>query len=176
MEADAEFIIAIMRQVLDVIAVDAFGFWEDMAYNRAPLISPAMARRYMLPRYRNVTEFLRARGVNYIGLDSDGQIDSLIPVWMDAGLNFLYPFEVQAGMDVLAVRRKYGKQLRIWGGVDKRAVAQGPASIDAELARVKPLIAEGGYIPHTDHSCPPDISFANYCYFMKRLEEVCQRS
>ena len=176
MEADADFVIAVMAQILDVVEIDAFGLFEDMAYNHAPLISPQMARRYMLPRYRKVVEFLRGRGVKYIGLDSDGQIDSLIPVWMDAGLNFLYPFEVQAGMDVLEVRRKYGRELRIWGGVDKRALAKSPGAIDAELARLKPLIDSGGYIPHTDHSCPPDISFSNYCYYLKRLSEVCQQS
>jgi len=49
MEADAAFIIAMMGQILDVIAIDAFAFWEDMAYNCAPLISPAMARQYLLP-------------------------------------------------------------------------------------------------------------------------------
>lgn len=174
MEADADFVSAIMSQILDVVDVDAFIFWEDMAYNHAPLISPEMVRRYMLPRYRRVTDFLRKRGVAYVGLDCDGQIHSLIPVWLDAGLNVLYPFEVQAGMDVMDVRRRYGKDLRIWGGVDKRALARGPAAIDAELARLKPLIDEGGYIPHADHTCPPDVSFANYCYYLERLAEVCR--
>jgi len=175
MQADADFIIAILGQILDVVTLDAFGMWEDMAYNHAPLLSPAMARRYMLPRYRQVADFVRSRGVRYVGLDSDGQIGPLIPVWLDAGLNFLYPFEVQSGMDVLAVRRECGHELRLWGGVDKRALAKGPAAVDAELARVAPLIAEGGYIPHTDHSCPPDIPFANYCHYLNRLRETCQR-
>ena len=79
-------------------------------------------------------------------------------------------------MDVIEVRRRYGRNLRIWGGVDKRALARGPAAIDAELARLKPLIDEGGYIPHTDHSCPSDISFADYCYYLKRLAHVCRYS
>lgn len=174
MEANADFIIAMLAQILDVVAIDAFGFWEDMAYRSGPLISPRLARRFMLPRYRRVVDFLRSRGVCYIGLDSDGQIDPLIPVWLEAGLNFLYPFEVQAGMDVIAVRRKYGKELRIWGGFDKRALAQGPAAIEAEIARLRPLMAEGGYIPHTDHSCPPDISYGNYVYYMTRMREVCE--
>ncbi|HEY64370.1 MAG TPA: hypothetical protein G4O02_07330 [Caldilineae bacterium] len=173
MDANADFIIAMMDQILDVVSIDAFAFWEDMAYKTAPLISPEMARRYMLPRYRRVVDFLTSRGVPFIGLDSDGMIDPLIPIWLDAGLNFLYPFEVQAGMDVVAVRRKYGRQLRMWGGVDKRALARGPEAIDAELARIRPLIEEGGYIPHPDHGIPPDVSFANYCYFMTRLRDLC---
>ena len=174
MEANADFIVALMTPILDTVAIDAFGFWEDMAFKHAPLIGPDLVRRTMLPHYRRVTEFLRARGVPYVGLDSDGRIDSLIPVWMDAGLNFLYPFETQCGMDVTAVRRRHGRELRMWGGVDKRALAIGPAAIDAELERLKPLIHEGGYIPHTDHSCPPDISFANHAYYMERLADACR--
>lgn len=173
-EANADFIIAMMGQILDVIKVDAFGMWEDMAYKHAPLIAPALVRKYMLPQYRRVVDFLHRRGVKYVGLDSDGQIDSLIPVWLDAGLNFLYPFEVQAGMDVLAVRRKYGRELRIWGGIDKRALVGGAKTIDAELQRIKPLIDEGGYIAMTDHLVPPDVSYANYCYYLKKLQDACE--
>ena len=73
------------------------------------------------------------------------------------------------------MRRTYGRELRIWGGVDKRALASSPAAIDAELARLKPLIDEGGYIPHTDHTCPPDISYHNYCYYLDRLSRTCRQ-
>lgn len=169
MEADADFTIAMLEQILDEVDIDVFGLWEDMGYNTGPLISADMVRRYMLPRYRRVIEYARGRGVPHISLDSDGQIDSLIPVWLDAGVDILYPFERAAGMDVVAVRKKYGRDLRLWGGIDKRAVASGPQAIDAELARVAPLVAEGGYVPYLDHTAPPDISFANYTYFMDAL-------
>jgi uroporphyrinogen decarboxylase len=172
MDANADFIIAMMDQILDVITVDAFAFWEDMAYKAGPLLSPRLARQFMLPRYRRVADFLRGRGVNYIGVDSDGRIDGLIPVWLEAGLNFIYPFEVQSGMDVLQVRKQYGKELRLWGGYDKRALIYGKETIDAEIGRLIPLMKEGGFIPHTDHSCPPDISFENYCYYMERMAQV----
>jgi len=145
-----------------------------MAYNAGPLLSPSLARKYMLPRYRRVNEYLFSRGVKFIGLDSDGQIDSLIPIWIDSGINYLFPFEVQCGMDVLRVRREYGRDLRIAGGVDKRALAKGPDAIDAELARVRPLIEEGGYLPMTDHSIPPDVSFDNHRYYLERIAATCR--
>ncbi len=172
MDAFADFLIAMMDQILNFTDVEVFGFWEDMAYKTGPLISPALARRFMLPRYRRVVEFLRGRGVEFISLDSDGNIWELIPIWMDAGINVLYPFEVQAGMDVVQVRRRFGRELRIWGGIDKRALARGTDAIDAELERIKPLVDEGGYVPAPDHGLPPDVSFANYCYFMDRLAEL----
>jgi uroporphyrinogen decarboxylase len=143
-----------------------------MAYKTGPLLGPEMLRRYALPRYVRVAEFVRSRGVELISLDSDGDITALLPVWLDAGINVLYPFEAQCGMDVVQIRREYGRDLRMWGGVDKRTLAWGPAAIDAELARVRPLVADGGYIPGPDHSLPPDVPYANYCYYMERLPGI----
>lgn len=172
MEADADFLIATMDQILDHTDIDIFGFWEDMAYKTGPLLGPGLARQYMLPQYRRVIDFLRSRGVEFICLDSDGQVTELIPIWLDAGIDILYPFEPQAGMDVAAVRREFGRDLRMWGGIDKRVLAQGPEAIDAELARVAPVVSEGGYVPFPDHSLPPDVSYANYCYFMEQLPAI----
>ena len=173
MDATADFIIAMMDGILQHTDVDCYGFWEDMAYKTGPLVGPELYRRFALPRYKRVVEFLRSRGVPHICLDSDGHVWSLIPIWLDAGIDTLYPFEAQAGMDVLEVRRRFGRDLRIWFGLDKRALVRGPAAIDAELARVRPLIEEGGYVPGLDHSMPPDVSFAHYQYYMRKLGEVC---
>jgi len=171
-DADAEFLIAMLSQILEETDIDDFDFFEDMAYKTAPLISPEMARKFLLPRYRRVIEFGRSRGIRFFSLDSDGHVDPLIPVWMDAGIDILSPFEVQAGMDVLAVRKKYGRGLRIWGGVDKRPLAEGPAAIDSELRRIEPLIRDGRHIPMLDHSATPDIPYRNYCYFLEKLRQI----
>lgn len=168
MDTTADFLIAMMDGILAHTDIDVFGFWEDMAYKTGPLIGPDMVRRFMLPRYRRVIEHLRAKGVQWFCLDSDGDVSSLIPVWLDAGINILYPFEVQCGMDVLQVRRQYGHDLRLWFGIDKRAVAAGPDAIDVELRRVQPLLEEGGYITGLDHSLPPDVPYAHFRYYMER--------
>jgi len=172
MDANADFIIAMMDKILDHTDIDVYGFWEDMAFKTGPLLGPELARKYMLPRYRRVVDFLRSRGVEYITLDSDGDVTKLIPIWVDAGINILYPFEVQAGMDVLKVRKEYGRDLRLWGGFDKRTLAWGPEAIDKEIERVTPLVQEGGYVPYPDHSLPPDVSFSNYCYYMERIQTI----
>jgi len=172
MDATADFLIAMMDQILDYTDVDVFGFWEDMGFKTGPLLGPELARRYMLPRYRRVIDHLRTRGVQFFSLDSDGDITKLLPVWVDAGISVLYPFEVQCGMEVNAVRREYGRDLRLWCGIDKRALVIGPEAIDRELRRVQPLVAEGGYIPGLDHSMPPDIPYAHFRYYMERLWDL----
>jgi uroporphyrinogen decarboxylase len=75
-------------------------------------------------------------------------------------------------MDVVAVRRKYGRSLRMWGGVDKRPLTQSREAIDKELRRVKPLIDDGGYLPMLDHSATPDTPYQNYRCFLEQLRKI----
>lgn len=165
----ADLMIAVTDEVLKHTKIDVFWFWEDMAYNHGSLIDPRVFRRFALPNYRRVVEFLHSRGIRYIGLDSDGDITELIPLWLDAGINFLWPFEVAAGMDVVAVRREYGHALALGGGIAKSAVAQGGQTMRQEVDRVMSLVEDGGYIPELDHGAPPDITWERFGEYMEYL-------
>jgi uroporphyrinogen decarboxylase len=129
----------------------------------------------MVPNYRRVNDELRKRGTDVIGVDSDGNLDLLIPLWLEAGINCVFPIEVAAGNDVAAMRREYGRDLLMIGGIDKRALARGKEAIDEELARRLPVVAGGGYLPAVDHSVPHDISFENYTYYAERQAHECAR-
>jgi len=63
-------------------------------------------------------------------------------------------------------RKRFGKSLRLWGGVVKRELIKGPEAIRAHLRELIPLIEEGGYIPTVDHTVPPDISWDNFRYYV----------
>ena len=75
-------------------------------------------------------------------------------------------------MDVVELRKRYGKNLLMTGGIDKRAISAGGAAIDAELERKLPLAHEGGYVPTCDHSMPPDIPYASFCYYWEKKREL----
>ena len=163
----------VIKRVVKDIRVDLATFWEDMAYRAGPLISPAMVRKFMMPRYKKITDLLHSNGVDVIYVDSDGNLDELIPLWLESGINFVWPFEVAAGNDAVAVRKKYGKDLIIAGNIDKRALAKGKDAIREEvMSKVPFLLEQGGYIPSTDHNVPPDVTFENYCYYINLMREV----
>jgi uroporphyrinogen decarboxylase-like protein len=170
MEERADRIIEITAEVLKHTQFDTFWFWEDMAYKSGPLVGPKLFRKFALRHYQRVCEWLRAQGIRHIGLDSDGNIDALIPLWLEAGITHLWPFEVQSGMDVVKVHREYGKDLGIVGGLDKRVLVQGGAVMRREVDRVMPLVEDGGYIPELDHSVPPDVSWQNFCDYIEYLK------
>ncbi len=163
----------VIKRVVKDIRVDHAMFWEDMAFKSGPLISPAMVRRFMAPQYKKVTELLRCHGIDAIFVDSDGNLEELIPIWLECGINGCWPLECAAGNDAVALRKKYGKNLIIAGALDKRALLKGKAAIREEVMSKAPfLLKSGGYFPSIDHMVPPDITWESYCYFINTLREV----
>ncbi len=165
--------IEVIKRTLKDIKVQQATFWEDMCYKAGPLISPTMVRKFMLPRYKKITDLLHSYGVDVIYLDSDGNVEQLLPLWLEVGINRIWPFEVAAGNDVVAVRKKYGKDLIIAGGIDKRALIKGKKAIREEVISKMPFpLEKGGYFPSVDHAVPTDVTFENYCYYINLMREV----
>ncbi|MEG0382675.1 MAG: uroporphyrinogen decarboxylase family protein [Christensenella sp.] len=173
LDAKVECMTRIINKIWEYTDFDYFVFWEDMCYKNGPLLSPEMFKKYLVPRYRKITDLLRSKGVDLIFVDSDGDVNKLVPLWLEAGVNGILPFEVQCGMDVNKFRKEYGKELLMMGGINKRALITGGKDIDDELRRVAPLVEGGGYIPWLDHSVPPDVSYDNFLYYMDKLEKLC---
>lgn len=163
----------VARRAFKDLRIDTIRFWEDMAYKSGPLISPAMVKKFMVPRYKQVTDFLHSQGVDIIHIDSDGNVNELIPLWLEVGINFPWPFEVAAGMDAVALRKKYGKDLIIGGNIDKRVFAKGKDAIREEVMSKVPFLLEtGGYFACLDHVVPPDVSLENFRYYLNLLREI----
>jgi uroporphyrinogen decarboxylase len=167
-----DFYVQVLHKALDEVEVDFAMFWEDMCYKGGPLLSPTMFRQFMLPNYRKVTRLLEEHGVELSWVDCDGNIEALIPLWLEGGVRGFYPLEVASGMDAARLRAQYGHRIVMWGNVDKRALSQGREAIDAELRRLAPVAAQGGFIPLVDHGVPDDVSFENYLYYLEQRKKL----
>jgi uroporphyrinogen decarboxylase len=168
------FIVETITPILEAVQFDFAFLWEDMAGKAGPLCSPATYREFFLPSVQRVTSLLRKRGIEMILVDSDGNNDVLIPLWLEVGVSGLSPFEIAAGCDPVRTRREY-PGLIMQGGIDKRAVARGPEAIDREvLSKVPWLCLQGGYFPKVDHLVPPDVSLANYKYYSRLMRQVVE--
>lgn len=163
--------LTVFEHVAREVQVDVILIWEDMCGRQGPLISPAHWDEFMGPPYRRISEFARRHDIRLISVDTDGDPDLIIPPMMRAGVNYLYPMEVAAGCDVNRLREKY-PTLGMMGGIDKRALAVGPVAIDQELARIRPAMEKGRYIPDLDHLVPDDVSWDNYCYYAEALKKL----
>lgn len=151
--------------------------WEDMCYRNGPMISPDAFEEFMLPYYKELIAFLKQDlGVPVISVDTDGKMTKLIPLFVEAGVNFIYPFEVQSEMDVIKIREQWPRQFAIWGGIDKRALARDRDTIEAEVMRVvQPMLEKGSYIPAIDHAVPPDVPLENWRFFLDLVRDLGER-
>ncbi len=170
----SDCIVAVLGRVLESGArFEAASMWEDMCYNAGPLMSPDHFKRFLVPHYERITSLLRKHGVDVIWLDCDGQIDALLPLWLEAGVNCMIPIEIGTwGADPYRFRKEYGKDLLMMGGFNKRILAGSKDEIAREVERLAPLTEEGGFIPFCDHRVPPDVPLTNYAFYLETARKV----
>jgi uroporphyrinogen decarboxylase len=171
-ETLCEFSCVMVEKVLKDVKVDYAYFWEDMAFNHGPIISPKMFREFLVPRYKRITEICRRRGLDFIYVDCDGNIMEIAGLWLEAGVNCMFPLDVNGRTDAFELRKRFGREMLLMGGVDKKALIKGGKAIDEELERIAPLVEAGGYIPHVDHLVPADVTYENYLCYIKRKREI----
>jgi hypothetical protein len=170
----ADCVIGMLTRVLETGGhFDACGMWEDMCYNRGPLINPQHFKQYLVPHYRRISDLLHQYGVDVIWLDCDGNIEKLMPMWLDAGINCMFPIEIGTwGADPVKYRQQYGKDLLMMGGFDKHILARSKDAIKQEVHRLAPLVEEGGFIGFCDHRVPPDVPMDNYLFYLDTVREA----
>lgn len=111
--------------------------------------------------------------MNVTWVDSDGDISLLIPLWLDAGVNCMFPIEVGTwGLDPVALRKQYGQDLLMMGGFDKNILRRSRKAVERQVHRLAPLVEDGGYIAFCDHRVPPDVPFENYMYYLELVRQV----
>jgi len=153
--------------------IDHAHFWEDICFNTGPLINPAVFAEKVGPHYRRITDLLREYGIKIVSLDCDGCIDALLPIWLENGVNTMFPIEVGTwNASITPWREQYGKELRGVGGMNKNVFSRDRAAIEAEVERLKPLVALGGYIPCPDHRIAPDAKWELVQYYTERMKEA----
>lgn len=150
--------------------------WEDMCYRAGPLLPPKVFKEVMVPNYRRITGLLKQYGTDVVIVDCDGDMSRLLPLWLEAGVNTMFPIEVGTwGADPVALRKQYGRELLMVGGVGKRLLAGTHSDIACEVERLAPLVEEGGFIPTPDHRVPPDVPLANYLFYLQQARRVWGR-
>jgi uroporphyrinogen decarboxylase len=168
------FTVESLREAVETLKdrVDMVFWWEDFAEKHGPNISPKLYREFLLPAYKRVTGFLNKNGIRRIMMDSDGNIQPILDLVVEAGITGTWPLEVNSGMDVRTTRRRYGNKLFLGGNLDKREIAKGGQAmrkeVDSKLAFMKET---GGYIAGLDHLVHVEFTlqrFREYADYLKQ--------
>lgn len=147
--------------------------YDDIASNAGPMMSPRTYERLFLPQMSRMVAAYKAAGADYVVFHSDGNINPILPMLIEAGIEAVQPIEPKAGMDVVDIRRRYGDKLALIGGLDNAFVLP---SGDRDRIRESVLYAlqagrDGGLILGS-HSIGPDVPVAAYEYLVDLQDNI----
>jgi len=167
LETVGDMTVRVLDLVSDKLTVDLLLVHEDLAGKSGPLVGPAQIEEFIKPYYLRNWNLLRSKGTRLFQQDSDGNMNPVIESFLDAGINVMFPMEPAAGMDVVEVRKKYGKRLAIAGGIDKHVLRSSKKRIKVELEyKMQPLMQEGGMVFGLDHRIPNGTPLEHYRYYV----------
>jgi uroporphyrinogen-III decarboxylase len=163
----------VLEAVSRELTVDQLSVHEDLAGKSGPLVGPSQIREFIKPHYRRTWELLRERGTRIFQQDSDGNVNPVIDAFLDCGLTCMFPMEPAAGMDVVEVRKKYGKRLSMQGGIDKHVLRRSKEEIRKELEyKMQPSMRAGGMVFGVDHRIPNGTPIDNYRHYVRTGREI----
>lgn len=170
----AQFCASLADHILTDIHVDAAIFSEPIGGNDHPLMSPSMYEEFVLNSYVPVMNVLKRHGVDIVVFRTFGNSRILIPKILKHDFNCLWACEVNIdAMDYRNLRKEFGKDLKLIGGIDLDALRKDKESIRKEVeGKVPELLSQGGYIPLADGRVREDVPFENYVYYRQVLEKV----
>lgn len=170
----ADYHIRAIERITQHVTADFVFFSEPIAYNRGPVISPKMFLDFVIPRYKRVIEAVKRHGIDVIILRTSGNVMSLLPHCIEAGINVMWATEtVRSGMDYLQVRERFGRSLALIGGINAEALTRDKKAIEEEITRkVRPLLSQGGYIPVIDNRPRSGIPLSNFEYYRELIRNL----
>ena len=174
LEMHADLSARLAGRILREVEVDFASFSEPIGGNDRPLLSPRMYERLVLRSYAPILDALRRGGVATVVFVTYANARELLPAVLDAGFDALWACEAEGdAMDYRALRRRFGRRLRLIGGIDLDVLLKDKAAIRREIeTKVPPLLAQGGYVPLADGRVRANVPLANYLYYRRLLEEI----
>ena len=168
--------VSVLDRVSATVPVDVLFVHEDMAGKSGPLAGPAQVKEFIAPYYLRVWDMLQERGTRLFDQDSDGDMNSVLEPFVDAGVNCMHPIEPAAGMDMVAIRRQFGRRLAFYGGIDKHVLRGTEEEIVAELEyKIPPMIESGGCVLALDHRIPNGTPLDSYRFYIAKVWEIIER-
>ena len=156
----------LLDQVLPHFKFDFGAGWEDICYNMGPIVPPWFFEKVIVPRYKRVTKRMQNNGIKLIYTDCDGDVRPILDMFLEGGINCLFPYEVNSCAHPGELLDMHPGALRIMGGFDKMQLGHGKDAIKTYMETLLPYVERGGYIPFCDHRCPPNVAEDDYMYYL----------
>ena len=169
-----DYWLAQLEKITEICSPVFLTIAEDMSYNHGPMLSKQQFDEFLAPYYRQLVPAIKAKNIK-VFVDSDGDVEPLIPWLKEVGIEGILPLERMAGVDVNKIRATHPDFLML-GGYDKTVMHTGTEAIKNEFERLLPAMKSGGFIPGVDHQTPPAVSMEDYKKYIEIYKSYAAKS
>ena len=155
-----DFSIALAEQAIQRFPLDWLWTGDDVASQRAMMMSPKTWRALIKPELARVFALAKTHHL-WLAYHCCGALRPIIPDLIEIGLDVLNPVQGSCpGMDPFELKAEFGDRLAFMGGLDTQELL--PHGTPAEVARATQRLLEGmtrdggGYILAASHTIPPE--------------------
>ncbi|MCL2741426.1 MAG: hypothetical protein FWE70_04865 [Oscillospiraceae bacterium] len=163
-------VIAAARAGVDIIKTG-----DDVATQRALIMSPDMWRRFIKPLQRDLIETAHAINPDAkVWYHSDGDISAILPELVEMGVDILNPLQPEC-MDLDWVKREYGRRLVIDGTIGTQSTMPfgTPGDVRRAVAESKERYGyDGALIISPTHVLEPEVPPENVMAFLEECAKV----
>ena len=166
-ERTADFMIEIGKNEIKKGRLPGLWIWGDIAGDRGMFLSPKSYQEIFFPSLKRMCRTFKKEGIRLV-YHSDGDVTAILPLLIEAGIDAIDPMQVRAGMNMIELSKKYGRQLAFVGNIN---IYGSKEEIKKELLTKLRVARNGGWIASSSESVAKDISVENYEYFVELVRK-----
>ncbi|MBI2940520.1 MAG: hypothetical protein HYY04_08790 [Chloroflexi bacterium] len=144
---------------------DSVTWVDDLGYNQTTFFAPRHYREFIFPWHQRMAAAIHEHGA-YAHMHSHGNVNSLVPQFIDAGIDMLNPVGPSDNMVLGELKARYGDRITLVGGISKYIGRMSWAEIEAHVEEVVRVGAPGGgFIVFSEGGIPRDMSDENFSLY-----------
>jgi uroporphyrinogen decarboxylase len=171
-DISVEHNIAIAKKAIKMGA-DFILLGDDYGMTTGPIFSPRTFEELLLPGLRTVISEIKSMG-GFVIKHCCGNINSLLDMIVDAGIDILHPLDKTAGMDIGAVQEKYMDRIVVMGGIDCGDLLTNKSDNDV-IEETKQLLKnvsfKGRHIVSSSNTIHPKVKPENYLAMVNTVKK-----
>ena len=145
------------------VGVDAVMTTDDYSDNRGPMMGRERFREFILPGLVRQCEAVHSRG-GYFIKHTDGNVWDILNDFVEVGIDGWHGIQPAIGMDMRALKGRYGDRLCLFGGINCETLIEGPDEKAREEVRyaIRHAARGGGLVVTTGNVLQPGTRLENY--------------
>jgi len=145
--------------------------WGDIAYDHGMFFSPEYWRQVYKPQLKRICDAAHKAGLKTI-YHGCGNASEVFEDMIEAGVDAYNPLEAKAGLDVVDLKRQFGRRWAFNGNIDVQVLETNDReNVRREVLTKLNAAKGGGFILQSDHSVPDNVDPQTYDYMIELVRK-----